>query len=173
MASEIKFAKEFIRKHYGGPLLSRQNLITHGKSKSLTAKENHSRQKQIHSRQKQFYPAEYTCLVWFVYFHWQFYSLPKNFWFRPLLTFSIKHGQKKPVSTIFIRNLETKSSTVFCLAEVSLFCSDRSVVTLHRRASVTPLSTPLVFLLPISVFPEPSLHELMRISFLIISKKLN
>ena len=40
----------------------------HSKSKSLTAREKHSRQKQIHSRQKQFYPAEYTCLVWFAYF---------------------------------------------------------------------------------------------------------
>ena len=47
---------------------------------------------------------------------------------------------------------------VFWLVEVSLFCFDRSVVTLHRRASVTPLSPPLDFVL--SVFP-PSLHELL------------
>ena len=33
--------------------------------------------------------AEYICLVWFVYFHWQCYSLLKNFWFLLLLTFSI------------------------------------------------------------------------------------
>ena len=54
MASEIKFAKEFIRKHYSGPLLSRQKQnhsrqeqITHGKSKSLTAKANSLRAKVI------------------------------------------------------------------------------------------------------------------------------
>ena len=41
----------------------------HGKRKSLTARANLSRQKQTHSRQKQFHPAEYTCLVWFVYFY--------------------------------------------------------------------------------------------------------
>ena len=33
--------------------------------------------------------------------------------------YNIDRDQKKPVSTIFIRNLEIKSPTVFCLAEVS------------------------------------------------------
>ena len=42
---------------------------------------------------------------------------------------------------------------VFCLAEVSLFCFDRSVVTLLRRASVTPPYPPSHFLL--SVLPLP------------------
>ena len=64
--------------------------------------------------------------------------------------YNIDREQKKPVSTIFIRNLEMKSPAVFCLAEVSLFCFDRSVVTLHRRASVTPPFPPLDFLLSIS-----------------------
>ena len=54
-----------------------------------------------------------------------------------------------------------------------MFCFDRSVVTLHRRASITPPSPPLDFLLSISVFAEPSLRELLRISYLIICKKLN
>ena len=45
-----------------------------------------------------------------------------------------------------------KSPTVFCLAEVSLFCFDRSVLTLHRRASIPPPSPPSDFLLSISVF---------------------
>ena len=52
----------------------------HSKSKSLTAREKHSRQKQIHSRQKQFYPAELhlSGLIW-CYFYWQFYSLAEEF----------------------------------------------------------------------------------------------
>ena len=63
---------------------------------------SHVRRKQKYggpqlSRQKQF------SLV-FVYFYSQFYSLPKNFWFRPLLTFSI-------TLTISIHNLEIKSPT--------------------------------------------------------------
>ena len=37
-------------------------------------------------------------------------------------------NQKKRVSTIVIRNLEMKSPRLFCLAEVSLLCFDRSVV---------------------------------------------
>ena len=57
---------------------------------------------------------------------------------------------------IFIRNLEIKSLTVFCLVEVSLFCFNW-----HRRALVTPPSPPLDFLLLISVFPEPLLCELL------------
>ena len=65
-----------------------------------------------------------------------------------------------------------KSPTVFFLAEVSLFCFDRSVVTLQRRASITPPSPPLDFLLSISVFAEPSLRELLRLSYLIISTKV-
>ena len=64
--------------------LSRQKQITHGKGKPSTAKANRSRQKRIHSRQKQFYPAEYTRLVWFVYFYWKFCT---GFG-TPLLTFS-------------------------------------------------------------------------------------
>ena len=77
---------------------SRQKQLAHGKSKLFTAKAIRSWQKQIHSQQKQmnsnkryFYPAEYTNLVWsvFISFYSQFYSLPKEFWFRPLLMFSI------------------------------------------------------------------------------------
>ena len=75
---------------------SQQEQITHGKKKSLMAKANHS-------RQKQFYPAEYTCLVWFVYFHWQFYSLPNNFWFRSLLTFSITSTEKACKHDIYLQ----------------------------------------------------------------------
>ena len=71
------------------------------------------------------------------HFYLQFYSLPNNFWFR-----QIDRDQKKPVSTIFIHNLEMKSQTVFCLVEVSLFSFDQIVVTLHRRALVTPPSPP-------------------------------
>ena len=57
-----------------------------------------------------------------------------------------------------------KSPTEFCLAEVSgLFCFDRSVVTLHGRASIIPLSSPIVFLLSISVFAEPSLRSLVKL----------
>ena len=69
---------------YGGPQLSQQKQITHGKSKSLTAKANRSRQKQINSM-RYFYPAEYTNLVW------------------------SSREQKNPVSTTFTRNLEMKS----------------------------------------------------------------
>ena len=122
VASKIKFAKEFIMKHYGGPQLSRQKQITHGKSKSLTAKANRS-------WQKQFYPAEYTCLVWCVYFYRQFYSLPKNFWFRHAVA-NIQCNtdiDQKPVSTIFIRNLENKSP--------------RSCVRVNRCPSVKSTNT--------------------------------
>ena len=54
------------------------------------------------SRQKQF------SLV-FVYFYSKFYSLPNDFWFRPLLRFSVTSRD---------HNLEMKSPTIFCLAEV-------------------------------------------------------
>ena len=73
------------------------------------------------------------------HFYSQFYSLPNNFWFL-----QIDRDQKKPVSTIFIHNLEMISPTLFCLAEISLSSFDRIVVTLHRRALVTPPS-PLRF----------------------------
>ena len=90
----------------------------------------------------------HNCLV-FVYFYSQFYSLLKNFWLAEVVNFqyNINRAQKKPVSMIFIRNLEIKSRTVFCIAKVSLFCLDRSVVTLHRRASMRlhHLSLSLIF----------------------------
>ena len=38
---------------YGGPQLSRQKLIPHGKRKLLTVKENYPRQKEKDSRQKE------------------------------------------------------------------------------------------------------------------------
>ena len=126
MASEIKFAREFIRKYYGGHNCHGKKQITHGKSKSLTAKANRSRQKQMQSRQKQFYPAEYSCLVWFVYFDWQFYSLPKNFWFLHAITnvqCNIDRNQK-PVSTIFILNLENKSPRSCVRVKPMLFCEE-------------------------------------------------
>ena len=70
------------------------------------------------------------------YFYSKFYSLPKNFWFRPLLRFSMtSRDQKKPVSTIFLRNLEMKSPTAFCLAEVSDSFALIEVL-FHRRASI-------------------------------------
>ena len=68
-----------------GPQLSRQKQTAHGKSKSTR------------KFQRYFYPAENTNLVWYS----QFYRLPKNFWFRPLLTFSTFNNdrdQKKPVA---------------------------------------------------------------------------
>ena len=73
--------------------------------------------------------AEYTCLVWFVYFDWQFYSLPKNFWFRHAVAnvwYNINRDQK-PVSTIFIRNLENNSP--------------RSCVRVNRCPSVKSTNT--------------------------------
>ena len=64
-------------------------------------------------------------------------------------------AKDKPVSTIFIHNLEMKSPIVFCLAEVS-DCSALIEVLLlftegHR--SVTPTFPLPDFLLSISVFP--------------------
>ena len=40
------------------------------------------------------------------------------------IQYKIDTGQKKHVSTILTCNLEMKSPTVFCLAEVSLVCFD-------------------------------------------------
>ena len=84
------------------------------------------------------WPTTVTAKVIY-HFYSQFYSLPNNFWFR-----QIDRDQKKPVSTIFIHNLEIISPTLFCLAEISLSSFDWIVVTLHRRALVTPPS-PLMF----------------------------
>ena len=53
---------------------------------------------------------------------------------------------------------------VFCLAEFSLFYFDRSIVTLHRRASVTPPSPPLDFVL--IVFP-PCEYRISSLNFFV------
>ena len=63
-----------------------KSKFTDGKSKSLMAKANRLNVLAI------FLPSsKYTNLVWslFISFYSQFYSLPKTFWFRPLLKFSI------------------------------------------------------------------------------------
>ena len=72
----------------------RQKQIAHGKSKSLTAKANHSRQKQIHSRQKQIthgknkstgmfqryvYPAEYANLGWSLFIYRELMTFIRSF----------------------------------------------------------------------------------------------
>ena len=82
----------------------------------VTAKENHSRQKQIYSRQKQmnsmlyFYPAEYTNLVLSVYILLAILQFAEEFLvLARLCSVHIDRDQKKPVSTIFIYNLEMKS----------------------------------------------------------------
>ena len=85
---------------------------------TVTAKANRSRQKKIQSRQKQinsmlyFYPAEYTTLVSSVYillailqFAEEFLASARLCYVRYTSTETIR----KPVSTIFIRNLEMKS----------------------------------------------------------------
>ena len=55
---------------------SRQEQITHGKRKSLTAKANSFTEKE-NKLNAIFVPSGVTS----VYFYWQFYSLLKNFWF--------------------------------------------------------------------------------------------
>ena len=69
--------------------------------------------------------------------------------------YNIDRDQKKPVfTTIFIRNLEIKSPTVFCLAEVS-DCSALIEVSLlfteGHRSGLHHLSLSLIFY-PRSVF---------------------
>ena len=79
----------------------------HGKSKSLTAKANRSRQKQINSM-PYFYQAEYTNLVWSVYILLVILQFAEEF--LVLARQYNNRDQKNPVSTIFIRNLEMKSA---------------------------------------------------------------
>ena len=153
----------------------------HGKSKLLTARANQSRQKQItHGKSKslmakaesltakQFYPAEYTCLVWFVYFLWQFYSLLKNFWFRPLLTFSITSTEKACKHNIYpqFRN-EMIDSILFSGGQsVLLWSSQKGIgyTTLHSF-SFSSLD---------QCFPWTLASRVnANISFLLSRKKLN
>ena len=63
--------------------------------------------------------------------------------------------------------------SVVCLAEVNLSCFDESVVSLLRRALVTPPSPP-DFLLSISVFPcTLALRVTANILFLVSLLLLN
>ena len=90
---------------------SRKTKTRHHQNKHRTDKAgSHVRRKHKHkyggpqlSRQKQF------SLV-FVYFYSQFYSLPKNFWFRQRPREARKHD-------IYPKFRNMKSLTVFCLAE--------------------------------------------------------
>ena len=91
---------------------SRQKQIAHGKSKfTQLAKANHSREKQIihtkvnHSQLKQF-----TSLVWPL-FLFAILQFAKEFLVLAIVNVQDNNNidQKKPVSTIFIRNLEMKS----------------------------------------------------------------
>ena len=91
-------------------------------------------------RQKQF------SLV-FVYFYSQF---AEEFLVSTVVNvqYNIDRDQKKLVSTVFVRNSEMKSSTVF-------WCFDRSVVTLHRRVSITPPTfARALFLISLSFYPS-------------------
>ena len=56
---------------YGGPQLSRQKQITHGKSKSLTAKANELKAIFLPSGVNQF-------RLVFVYFYWQCYRFAEE-----------------------------------------------------------------------------------------------
>ena len=131
--------------------LTARKHITHGKSKSLTARANHAQQKQIHSREKQFAHGKgksNEChirtqrstpifIVWSVYFYWQFYNLPKNFWFRHAVVnvqCNIDRDQKKPVSTIFIRNLEMISPR--SSVRVRFYIKKHTILALTREARV-------------------------------------
>ena len=85
---------------------------------TVTAKANRSRQKKIQSRQKQinsmlyFYPAEYTTLVSSVYILLAILQFAEEFLASAHLCYvryTSTETIRKPVSTIFIRNLEMKS----------------------------------------------------------------
>ena len=73
-------------------------------------------------------------------YEWQFYSLPKNFWFQHVVVnvqYNIDRDQKKPVSTIFSRNLETKSPRLENQREGKVVW--RAVGSKHRKAEQADL----------------------------------